>query len=170
VFALQPFAAGQLLAVFGGKVVSAEGLHRLRGRRRLALQVDDELYLVSQVEGPCDWVNHSCDPSAGMSGQVCLVARRALRPGDEVCYDYCMTDGSDYDEFECACGAATCRRVIRGTDWTRAELQQTYEGYFSPYLEARIRKQRRLLPAPRSPLRIEPPSLRLRGPSLKRRR
>ena len=44
--------------------------------RRLVLQVDDGAYLLTEQEGPADWVNHCCDPNAGMRGTLTLVAMR----------------------------------------------------------------------------------------------
>ena len=51
-------------------------------------------------------MNHSCDPNCGIVGAVLLVAMRDIEPGDEICFDYAMTDTDDYDEFECTCGTA----------------------------------------------------------------
>jgi len=83
-------------------------------------------------------VNHSCDPNCGMSGQIALVALRPLEPGEEICFDYAMSDGTPYDQFPCGCGAATCRGRVSGDDWQRPELWERYRGYFSPYLQRRI--------------------------------
>lgn len=134
VFARQAIAAGELLAVFGGDIVSGADI----GERRYALQVDEDLFLVSGVEGPGDWFNHSCEPNAGLRGQLSLVAMRAIEPGEEVSYDYAMSDGSAYDEFPCACGSPLCRTRVTGDDWQRSELWARYHGHFSPYLQLRI--------------------------------
>jgi hypothetical protein len=85
-----------------------------------------------------DFLNHCCEPNAGMSGQLALVALRDIAPGEEVCLDYAMTDGSPYDEFPCACGAAQCRGWVTGSDWMRPELWKRYGNHFSPYLLRRI--------------------------------
>jgi hypothetical protein len=39
---------------------------------------------------------------------------------------------------ECRCGAANCRKIIRGTDWRLPEVQRVNRGYFSPFVERRI--------------------------------
>ena len=83
-------------------------------------------------------VNHSCSPNCGMSGQTLVVAMRDIAPGEELTYDYAMSDGSPYDEFECHCGRPECRGKVTGSDWMRPELQVRYRGYFSPYLARRI--------------------------------
>lgn len=140
VFARVPIAAQEVLAVWGGRVVDEAGLRDLTPRdRQLALQVEDGLYLApSGPPEPADFVNHSCAPNAGLSGQVVLVSMRAIEPGEQVCYDYAMSESTPYDEFRCRCGAAECRGRVTGEDWRQPELQARYEGYFSPYLARKI--------------------------------
>lgn len=139
IFALQPLTPGDLIAVWGGDVVDLETLQSLpEAHKRMTAQVEEGLFLVSSQAGPGDYVNHSCEPNAGMDGQISIVAMRSIEPGEEVCIDYAMVDGTPYDEFQCACGAKNCRGLITGDDWQRPELWERYAGYFSPYLKRRI--------------------------------
>lgn len=140
VFAAEPIAKGELLVMWSGTLVDATKLETLPDSfRRHSLQVEDDLYLVSLTESePADYVNHSCSPNAGLSGQISLVSMRDIREGEEITYDYAMSDGSDYDEFPCSCGAAECRGHVGGKDWRNETLWARYTGYFSPYLAARI--------------------------------
>jgi hypothetical protein len=73
-----------------------------------------------------------------MGGAAQVVAMRDIEVGEALTFDYAMSDGSNYDEFVCACGAAACRRSVTGNDWTRSDLQQRYAGYFAPYITRRI--------------------------------
>lgn len=139
IFASQPIKSGEVVAVWGGEIVMSQDLIRLPlEKQRIGVQVEEGLYLIPAHEGPGDWVNHSCEPNAGMNGQIAVVARRDIAPGEEVCIDYAMVDCTPYDEFECLCGAPTCRGYITGNDWRQPELQNRYEGYFSSYLQRRI--------------------------------
>lgn len=140
VFARAPVMKGELLTVWAGRVISADELdYDMPNFTQRVIQVEEGLYLLTpQVVEPADCFNHSCEPNAGMSGQIALVAMRDIAPGEEVCLDYAMCDGSPYDEFDCACGAPNCRKRVTGEDWKRAELQARYAGYFSPYLQRRI--------------------------------
>ncbi|HMD90295.1 MAG TPA: SET domain-containing protein-lysine N-methyltransferase [Anaerolineaceae bacterium] len=140
VFAKQALAAGELITVWGGEIVTAEELALLPLERQThGIQVEENIYMVSLVDDdPSDFVNHSCDPNSGMSGQIALVALRDIAVDEEICFDYAMSDSSDYDEFECACGSPNCRKKITGNDWKKPELQKRYQGYFSPYLQHRI--------------------------------
>ena len=145
IFANALIPAGELLIVFGGTVLHAAQLEALSLEERLAVvQIDEDLYLWSVVAGPGDWINHSCEPNAGLRGQIVLVALRDIRPGEEICYDYAMSDGSPYDQFECQCGSRLCRGQVTGEDWRRSDLIARYGSYFSPYLRRRIEQLRRL--------------------------
>lgn len=144
VYALQALAEEELLCVWGGRAVPGGEFAAFADEQKAhSLQVDEDVYLVTDAERePVDFFNHSCEPNAGLRGQICLVAMRAIAAGEEVCFDYVMSDGSPYDEFECHCGSPACRAVVSGDDWKRPELQQRYAGYFSPYLQQRIDRLR----------------------------
>lgn len=147
VVAIEPVAKGELIVVWSGTLVDGHVLSNLPARvKRHSLQVEEDHYLVSLTDcEPADYVNHSCSPNAGLSGQIALVAMREIRAGEEVTYDYAMSDGSSYDEFECRCGSVQCRGHVSGEDWKRPELWQRYQGYFSTYLQRRIARLRRKL-------------------------
>jgi len=143
IFALEPLKKGELAAVFGGVVYEWDAFIDLPERERsLCIQVEDRLFLVPRPIGEGDYVNHSCNPNAGLSGQIGLVAMRDIKAGEEVCFDYAMSDTLPYDEFECGCGYAACRGSISGNDWQKPELQKRYAGYFSPHVQRKIDAQR----------------------------
>jgi len=136
----EPIAAGEVVAAFGGRCVTRDEFDLLPVSQQIrSVQIDEHLYLAGAPEPePADFINHSCDPNCALTGNVILVAAREIAAGDELSYDYATTDGSDYDEFECACGTALCRGKISGHDWMLPELQLRYRGSFSPYLAKRI--------------------------------
>jgi len=145
ILAVQPIRAGELVAAWGGTVVPAALMHLVSTElTKLSVQIEDDLYLVEDRPGPGAYINHSCDPNAGIAGSHLVVAMRDIAPGEEVCFDYAMTDGSPYDEFECACGAPNCRGRVTGSDWRLPELWQRYDGYFSLYLQRRINQLKRV--------------------------
>ena len=63
------------------------------------------------------FINHSCDPNCESvieDRRVFIEAVRAIKPGDELTYDYQIgrdkNDPPDVDEvFSCRCGATSCR-------------------------------------------------------------
>jgi hypothetical protein len=148
VYARDALETGELIAVWSGRIVGADELDELLPEiRRHTVQVEERLYLASlSPDEPPDFINHSCEPNAGLDGQVAIVALHRIQPGEEVTIDYAMCDGSPYDEFECECGSTLCRGRVTGEDWRNPTLWERYAGHFSPYLERRIRalKRRRL--------------------------
>ena len=142
VFAHTMVHAGELLVVWGGDVITGQQLADLSPlARQHTIQIEENLYLTpTRAPEPADYVNHSCDPNAGLSGQISLIALRDIAPNEEICFDYATCDGSPYDEFDCACNSSHCRRRISGNDWQRPELQSRYAGHFSPYLQRRINR------------------------------
>jgi SET domain-containing protein len=142
VYASSPLLAGELVSLWGGRIVRARELDRGMPRfTERVLQVDEDLYLLTaEAKEPNDCFNHSCDPNLGFFGQIGLVAMKDIRDGEEITFDYAMSDGGPYDEFECLCGSPNCRKKITGNDWKLPELWNKYKGYFSPYLARRIEK------------------------------
>jgi uncharacterized protein len=140
VFATAMIAKDELISLWGGRIVRKNELDPSMPRfTQRVLQVDEELYLLTaEQQEPNDCFNHSCDPNLGFFGQIGLVTLRDIKTGEELMFDYAMSDGGPYDEFECYCGSSNCRKKITGSDWKLPELWEKYDGHFSPYLARRI--------------------------------
>jgi hypothetical protein len=52
------------------------------------------------------------------------------------------------EQMECRCGSQSCRHLITGRDWQRADLQRKYGRYFSTYLLGRRGAASRATAAP----------------------
>ncbi len=144
-FARQPIPSGSLLMFWGGRILPWEQFQALSEEWRVhSAQVEENLFIVPlSLEDETNFINHSCNPNAGFSSPVSVVAMRDIMVGEEVCFDYAMCDSLPYDPFICACGDAACRGQVSGDDWQMPALQARYRGYFSPYLERRIQGGRR---------------------------
>lgn len=62
---------------------------------------------------PALYVNHSCDPNAGVRDCTELVALKPVEAGSEVTFDYSTSMAEDGWEMDCACGSAICRGRVR---------------------------------------------------------
>ena len=142
VFATAMITKGELISLWGGRIIQKDELDPSMPRfTQRVLQVDEDLYLLTAEEKePTDCFNHSCDPNLGLTGQIGLISMRDIQAGEELTFDYAMTDGGPYDEFECHCSSPICRGKITGNDWKLPELWSKYKGFFSPYLARRIEK------------------------------
>jgi D-alanine-D-alanine ligase len=100
---------------------------------RYAWPLTDEVWVMWEEDAEA-WkpVNHSCDPSAWLTG-LNVTARRPIAPGEEVTLDYATFYHVTMPPFECNCGAATCRGVISGAD-ALAPFVDHYEGHVSDYV------------------------------------
>ena len=66
------------------------------------------------------WINHSCDPNCEAvedDGRVFIYAKRTIRAGDELTYDYRLTLPGRVTlqarkAFACNCGAKICRGAM----------------------------------------------------------
>lgn len=147
-FALRPISKGELIMAFGGYVMTRTE------ERALPSEINDNgifitpdlvigIKKISEVE-PATYVNHSCDPNAGIKGQILLVAMRDINLGEEITFDYAMalhrSPGNPPYRFKCECHSVLCRGYVTDEDWMKPELQGRYAGYFQYYLEDLIRK------------------------------
>ncbi len=143
VFASSPFAQGETIMIWGGVLYTRQQLQDINeGKLKVepfSYSFIDEDILMGAPEGGLDYfVNHSCDPSVWMNGDVQVVARRDIPAGGEISGDYALWEAEPTYEMDCACGAAMCRHQISGNDWQRPELQVRYAGHFLPYITRRI--------------------------------
>jgi uncharacterized protein len=143
VHAAEQIAAGEAVAVKGGHIVAGPVAAGLPDAiRDSVFPIAEDLFLAALVPAEFDGVmmrvNHSCEPNVGMGGDVVLVAMRDIAAGEELTIDYALFLGDPGFAMECQCGTGACRRVVRGTDWTRADLQARYRGWFAWWLQRKI--------------------------------
>jgi len=140
-FAVSKIHKGETVASFGGHVINQNELsNHSPDRVSRSLQLNEDVYLLSgMVPEAGDMINHSCDPNCGITGTSSVQALRDIEIGEELTFDYAMTDSSEYDEFICACGKNNCRGKITGKDWQKEEIQSKYKNYFGSYIEKLIK-------------------------------
>ena|GEM_PF-214519 len=144
VFANEHILKDELIFDFSGglgDMISTQEAHELyKSGNDYMIQVDDNLFFAATADAdvePCDYLNHSCDPNAGIKGRLKIVAMRDMLPNEEISFDYAMSESSDM-AMECKCGKLNCRKKITGDDWKLPELQKKYSGYFSEYLQGKL--------------------------------
>jgi hypothetical protein len=143
-FARRAIRKGEVVAIKGGHVYDARTLAKVKGRIAVSyLQIADGFYMGArtprEIRRNKIFVNHSCAPNLGIRGQIVYVARRDIAAGEELTYDWAMEEHGR-SRTRCRCGARGCRRVLTGRDWQIPQLQRRYRGYFSSYLEDKIRR------------------------------
>lgn len=147
VFAAEPLSAGELVAVWGGKVYTAEECERLGmvypHCRTHPISLCEGYYLGSEnlfEFDDAELFNHGCDPNVGVRGQVVLVARRDVAAGEELTFDYETVEDAPVD-FDCRCGSPGCRGRLHGQMWRDPDFRRRNAGFLSWYLEDLIRRR-----------------------------
>lgn len=132
VYALSPIAAGEVVAEFDGEVYY--------GLINSDFPDDVINHLISfgpdrarNSAGIAKFLNHSCEPNVGVKGLFSLVAMRDIDAGEELCWDYDMSEDSDW-ELECGCGSENCRKRIGGFRFLPPETRRKYAGFISDWL------------------------------------
>ena len=140
-FAISKISKGEIVASFGGIVINQSELTNYSADRvSRSLQLNSDTYLLSgYVPEAGDMINHSCEPNCGIAGTSSVQTLRDIEIGEELTFDYAMSDSSQCDEFTCACGKDKCRDKITGMDWKKKDLQVKYSNYFSAYIESLIK-------------------------------
>lgn len=153
VFALTDIPRGEVVAVWGGHIIQADDMAKLPSNitsHDYPVQIYDNFFLGpirSNELDDAEMFNHSCDPNAGIKGQNILVARRHIKAGEEICFDYETTDIVGLN-FVCQCGATCCRAQITGQAWQDHSFRLKHRGYMSWYIQEKIKwhKRHQLVP------------------------
>lgn len=148
IFCSEDIRAGECLMIWGGIPVPKANFDMAAYRFQSIVPISEDHYLalpVTDEEVSIDeYLNHSCDPSAWLVDEVCVVARRDLRAGEEITVDAATWDdgfGKEYAvDGRCTCGSPQCRGKLHPDDWRLPALQRAYAGHFSPFLAERIRR------------------------------
>jgi hypothetical protein len=141
IFAKELVKSGELICVWGGQILTGEQVLEIPiEHRHMIIQVEDNLFQYSYLASDAEYINHSCEPNAGVYGQIALVALRDIAPDEEVCFDYAMTENNHFkhEQFDCYCGSPSCRQRITGQDWKNPQLWKKYKGYFSLHIQRKI--------------------------------
>jgi len=141
-FAREPIAKGEIVAIKGGYVFDSSTLRDVERRLGPAeIPVAEDFFIgpvfAHEREGGMIFSNHSCAPNIGIQGQIVFVAMRDIQADEELTHDWATTDDDTY-EMQCHCGAQNCRGIITGQDWRRKDLQEKYRGYMAWYLQRKI--------------------------------
>ncbi|MDR3558443.1 MAG: SET domain-containing protein-lysine N-methyltransferase, partial [Candidatus Pacebacteria bacterium] len=81
-------------------------------------------------------MNHSCEPNCGINGIGALfrlVTMKPINKGEELTFDYEMTEDSDW-RMKCECGSPICRGIIGAYSQMPQNIKIKYSGYVADYL------------------------------------
>ena len=131
VFALRQIPKSTRIIEYKGKLITDKEADRRYGRlhensaHTMLFSVDGGLVIDATRGGnSARWINHSCAPNCEIEEvghRVLIEARRDIRPGEELAYDYNLQIGERHTqkakrEHACSCGARRCRGTMLGEE------------------------------------------------------
>lgn len=144
-FCVEQIKKGEIVAVKLGHFMDKEALDTNADVVNEAfIQIADDKFLAPTTHDEfldtMTYINHSCDASVGIGGNILLVAMRNIEKDEELTVDYATQWANPALEINpCNCGSQLCRGRVTGEDWNNPELQKKYAGYFSWYIEQKIK-------------------------------
>lgn len=145
VFSREEIKKGEFVISWTGRLFTIAQARAGQANPHTLAGFDEGVYVGQSMDEPStpdQFLNHSCDPNLWMVGRTGLVARRSIRPGEEVTADYALweIDPEWRLQTSCRCGSLACRGEVTGRDWLRPELQEKYREHFLPCINERIRR------------------------------
>lgn len=133
----------------GEKILNFEGKKiRLQYTRRNALRflnslgVGYQLWLNPRRGHYGRYINHSCKPNAGILGSVTFVALRRIKKGEEITFDYSISEEGPFWKMVCRCGEPDCRKVIENICSLPRVTYRKYLPYVPRYFQGVYRRCR----------------------------
>jgi len=132
VFARESISPGEVIASFDGFYYSLEYPGWTPDLINHAIQCARNWFRDSA--GLARLVNHSCEPNCGIQRLFDIVAMRVIAPGEEITWDYEMTEDSDWWRMKCRCGTAACRGLVGAYRNLPESTRSKYKGFISEWL------------------------------------
>lgn len=140
VFALRDFKKDELILRVTGKIIKAENYEGLPSHFKSHLFPFDKTgnkckYFLP--EKPWMYLNHSCNPNAGIKNNREIVATKEIKKGEEITFDYAMNNIDNW-EMECSCKAENCRKLIGSFDSLDEKTKRKYKDYILDCLKRKL--------------------------------
>ena len=129
VFALTPISKGTRIVEYKGELITDDEADRRYAHlhehspHTMLFSLENKLVIDATRRGNSGrWINHSCAPNCQVEEEgtrIFIDARRDIRPGEELTYDYNLQLGEPHTRaakraHACFCGTRRCRGTMLG--------------------------------------------------------
>lgn len=124
VFASVPIQPGEVIFFVTGKLLTFQEVMSLPGEGDRTIQIGADLYVNPGY--PAEFINHACEPNAGIRDDLAMIALEFIEVGREIRFDYstCIQEGEF--RMECRCQSPVCRKWIGDFSDLPEELKLRY--------------------------------------------
>lgn len=143
-FTTEDLVKGQVIIKLGGIVITRKEVVKGICDPKTTIAISEKEWLgntFSSIKDPDDYINHCCNPNIGFLDSLTLVAMQDVKRDSELTADYSIwINNAEYLLTDnCLCGSKNCRKRISGNDWLRLDVIVNNYGFFSPFLNKRIK-------------------------------
>lgn len=136
-FAKENISKDEFVVGFYGMIYPAEtALDLPEICRNHAIQFEEHKFIDSLLARN---INHSCNPNCGLKGLFDVVAMRDIKAGEELTWDYAMSEDSNW-RMKCKCGEKNCRGIVGAYSLLPEEIRDRYREYTSVWILAKYEK------------------------------
>ena len=131
VFALKYFKKDEIILDVDGEVIETDNLDSLpKDIQDHCFPFDKKGKVRKYVlpKSPWKYLNHSCNPNAGIKNNRNIVAMKPIKEGEEITFDYAMNNVDNWT-MKCKCGCKNCRKEISTFDVLDEETKKKYSNY-----------------------------------------
>jgi len=143
VFAKAHIKKGEVVFVFRGERVKYNSRPGYQVGQRW-LGVGDRLWIKPSKDNPGYYINHSCQPNAGIKGTATIVAMRDIGKDEEVTIDYSTTEEDPTWKMRCNCGMDNCRKIIKSIQFLPEKLFNKYRSFIPRFFQQSYIRARNL--------------------------
>jgi SET domain-containing protein len=131
VFAAKDLRRGEIVFILKGKErhIIQQTVKQANENQNM-VGVGKDMWIDPQT--PASHINHSCRPNVGIRGRLLFVAMKNIRKGEELCFDYAISEEELRWRLadQCACQTPECRKVIRSIQ----SLPERVYGSYLPFI------------------------------------
>lgn len=142
-FAIRPIKAGEVVFVVKGDPVHIDIKNKKESMKYPnAIGVSRGNWVNPHRGNPLVYLNHSCEPNAGVKGSVTIVSLRNIKKGEHITIDYSTTECDELWslEVDCECGEKKCRKVIGPIQPLPVKIYKRYLPYIPKAFQAEYKK------------------------------
>lgn len=123
-FASKNISKGEIVFIMKGRIIklNKNNAEKIFNEPDI-MGIDKDLWI--DPIPPYKYINHSCNPNAGIRGRVTFVALRNIKKDEEITFDYYVSEDSLWN-IKCCCGSKNCRKIIRGIRFIHPESFKKY--------------------------------------------
>lgn len=137
IFAKRDIRKGEVIFIFKGKKKEDKYDKERSKIGQNWLGFGENIWLDPKNDSFGRYINHSCDPNAGIKGKVTFVAMRKIKKGEEITFDYSISEADPYWRLDhnCRCGCKNCRKIIRSVESLTKDIFKRYLPYIPKFTQ-----------------------------------